>query len=111
MIGDAAFAAMKPSAVIINIGRGPIIDQAAMVRALFSKEKSKGSRPPASSSRSQSRPAIPSSSSPTSSSHPTAPTKTLKTGSSNAMQFFLQQYDRFSNNQPLENIVEKHLGY
>jgi hypothetical protein len=27
------------------------------------------------------------------------------------MRFFLQQYDRFSNHQPLENIVEKHLGY
>ena len=34
MIGDAAFAAMKPNAVVINIGRGPVIDQAALVRAL-----------------------------------------------------------------------------
>ena len=37
MIGDAAFAAMKPNAVVINIGRGPVIDQAALVRALTEK--------------------------------------------------------------------------
>ena len=28
-----------------------------------------------------------------------------------AMRFFIQQYDRFRTGQPLENIVEKHLGY
>ena len=33
-IGEKAFAAMKPTAVIINVGRGPVIDEAAMVRAL-----------------------------------------------------------------------------
>ena len=34
MISDAAFAAMKPTSVFINIGRGPVVDQAALVRAL-----------------------------------------------------------------------------
>ena len=34
MIGEAEFAAMKPDAVIINVGRGPVIDEAAMARAL-----------------------------------------------------------------------------
>ena len=34
-----------------------------------------------------------------------------KTWLRQAMRFFLQQYDRFSTGQPLENIVEKHLGY
>jgi phosphoglycerate dehydrogenase-like enzyme len=29
---------MKPSAIIINVGRGPVIDEAAMVRALRSKQ-------------------------------------------------------------------------
>src|SRR5436305_411152 len=41
MIGDAAFEAMKPEAVVINVGRGPVIDEAAMVRAL-SKGRIKG---------------------------------------------------------------------
>src|SRR5215831_2107225 len=34
MIGEGEIEAMKPSAVIINIGRGPVIDEAALVRAL-----------------------------------------------------------------------------
>src|SRR5207344_776279 len=37
LIGEAEFAAMKPNAVVINIGRGPVIDEAAMVRALTEK--------------------------------------------------------------------------
>src|SRR5579871_1646126 len=31
MINDSAFAAMKPDAVFINIGRGPVVDQAALI--------------------------------------------------------------------------------
>ncbi len=34
MISDPEFAAMKKSAVIINVGRGPVIDEEAMIRAL-----------------------------------------------------------------------------
>lgn len=34
MLSDAAFAAMKPSAIVINVGRGPVIDESALVRAL-----------------------------------------------------------------------------
>src|SRR5205085_7089062 len=37
MIGDQEFAAMKSTAVIVNVGRGPVIDEAAMVRALESR--------------------------------------------------------------------------
>src|ERR1700688_1813485 len=37
LIGEAEFAAMKPEAVVINIGRGPTIDESAMVRALTEK--------------------------------------------------------------------------
>ena len=36
MFSDAEFAAMKPGAVIINVGRGPVIDEPAMIRALES---------------------------------------------------------------------------
>jgi phosphoglycerate dehydrogenase-like enzyme len=34
LIGEARIAVMKPSAVIINVGRGPVIDEAALVSAL-----------------------------------------------------------------------------
>ena len=37
MMGEAEFRAMKPDAVVINLGRGPVIDEAAMVRALTEK--------------------------------------------------------------------------
>jgi phosphoglycerate dehydrogenase-like enzyme len=108
MIGDAAFAAMKPNAVVINIGRGPVIDQAALVRAL-TQGKIKG----AGLDVFEQEP-IPSGDpiykfenvlvSPHCADH-------TKDWLNQAMRFFLQQYDRFRNGQPLENIVEKHLGY
>lgn len=34
MIGEPEFAAMKSTAVVINVGRGPIIDESAMLNAL-----------------------------------------------------------------------------
>ena len=34
MVGESVFAAMKPSAVVMNVGRGPVIDEAALIRAL-----------------------------------------------------------------------------
>jgi phosphoglycerate dehydrogenase-like enzyme len=36
MIGEAQIAAMKPSAVLINVGRGAVVDEPALVRALES---------------------------------------------------------------------------
>ncbi len=37
IISDAEFRAMKPTAYIINIGRGPLVDQEALIRALDKK--------------------------------------------------------------------------
>jgi phosphoglycerate dehydrogenase-like enzyme len=34
MLSRAEFAAMKPSAIVMNVGRGPVIDEAALVEAL-----------------------------------------------------------------------------
>jgi phosphoglycerate dehydrogenase-like enzyme len=36
LLGEAEFASMKPSSVLINVGRGPVIDESALVRALQS---------------------------------------------------------------------------
>jgi len=38
MLGEAEFSVMKPSAIVINVGRGPVIDEAALIRALQEKK-------------------------------------------------------------------------
>jgi phosphoglycerate dehydrogenase-like enzyme len=108
MLSDAEFAVMKPSAVIINVGRGPVVDQAALVRALTEKKiRAAGldvfEREP-----------IPAGDpiwkleniliSPHCADH-------TKDWLDDAMRFFLEQYGRFEKGEPLENIVQKHLGY
>jgi phosphoglycerate dehydrogenase-like enzyme len=108
LIGDAAFAAMKPNAVVINVGRGPVIDQAALVRAL-GEGKIKGAAldvfeqepiPPGDPIYKLENVLI--------SPHCADQTRDWL---DQAMRFFLLQYERFCKGQPLENIVEKHLGY
>jgi phosphoglycerate dehydrogenase-like enzyme len=108
MISDPQFEAMRPNAVIINVGRGPVIDQVAMVRALtekrirgagldvFEKEPIPAGDPIWKLENVLLSP------------HCADHTKDWL---NDAMRFFLKQYDRFSSGQPLENIVEKHLGY
>jgi phosphoglycerate dehydrogenase-like enzyme len=108
MISDAAFAAMKPNAVVINIGRGPVIDQAAIVRALAEKRIrgagldvfEKEPIPPGDPIYTFENVLV----SPHCADH-------TKDWLNQAMRFFLAQYERFCSGQSLENIVEKHLGY
>jgi phosphoglycerate dehydrogenase-like enzyme len=108
MISDSEFAAMRPNAVVINIGRGPVIDQAALVRALTEK-RIKGAgldvfeqEPiPAGDPIYQLENLL---LSPHCADH-------TKDWLDNAMRFFLEQYKRFASGEQLENVVEKHLGY
>jgi phosphoglycerate dehydrogenase-like enzyme len=37
MLSKAEFAVMKPNAIVMNVGRGPVIDEAAMIEALQEK--------------------------------------------------------------------------
>jgi phosphoglycerate dehydrogenase-like enzyme len=99
---------MKPSAVIMNVGRGPVIQEPALVRALeqgwirgaaldvFEVE-------------------------PLPAGHPfyRLPNVLLSPHCADhtpewlndAMKFFLDNFERFQNGQPLRNVVDKSQGY
>lgn len=108
MLSDREFAAMKPTAVVINVGRGPVIDQAAIVRALTSK-RIKGAGldvfeveplPPGDPMYGLENVLL----SPHCADH-------TAEWLNQAMRFFLEQDRRFTNGEPLTNVVNKSLGY
>ena len=108
MISDAEFEAMKPTAVVINVGRGPVIDEAALLRALTAKTI-KG----AALDVFEHEPLPPG--------HPLFKMENVLLSphcadhtadwQDQAMLFFLEQYARFEKGEPLNNIVNKRLGY
>jgi phosphoglycerate dehydrogenase-like enzyme len=108
MIGEPEFAAMKPTAVVINVGRGPVIDEAAMIKAL-SNGRIKGAALDVFDHE------------PLPAGHPFYRLENVLLSPhcadhtpdwlDNAMHFFIEQYERFRNGHPLLNIVDKRLGY
>jgi phosphoglycerate dehydrogenase-like enzyme len=108
LIGEAEFQAMKPNAVVINLGRGPVIDEAAMVRALTEK-RIKGAALDVFDNE------------PLPEGHPFYGLENVLLSphcadhtpdwTDQAMRFFLAQFERFSQGAPLENVVEKAQGY
>jgi phosphoglycerate dehydrogenase-like enzyme len=108
MIGDSAFAAMKPDAVVVNLGRGPVIDEAALVRAL-SEKRIKGAALDVFDRE------------PLPEGHPFYGLQNVLLSPhcadhtpdwmERAMQFFLDQFERFTKREPLLNVVDKKLGY
>jgi phosphoglycerate dehydrogenase-like enzyme len=108
MIAGPELRAMKKTAVVMNVGRGPVIDEAALVRALeegwiqgaaldvFDRE-------------------------PLPAGHPFYRLKNVLLSPhcadhtpewlADAMRFFLQQFERFRNGEPLLNVVDKARGY
>ena len=108
LIGEAEFAVMKNDAVVINVGRGPVIDETALVRAL-TERRIKGAALDVFECE------------PLPQGHPfyyldnvllsphcadhTADWKEA------AMRFFVQQFERFRKGEPLLNVVDKQLGY
>jgi phosphoglycerate dehydrogenase-like enzyme len=108
LIGEAEFAAMKPSAVIINVGRGPVIDEHAMIKAL-SEYKIKGAALDVFDEE------------PLPKGHPFYKLENVLLSPhcadhtpdwlDNAMRFFIAQFERFRRGEPLLNVVDKKLGY
>jgi phosphoglycerate dehydrogenase-like enzyme len=108
MIGAREFAAMKPAAVVINVGRGAVIDEPAMIEALTEK-RILGAALDVFSTE------------PLPAGHPffklenvlLSPHSTDHTRDwlERAMQFFLAQFERFAKGEPLLNVVDKKRGY
>ncbi len=108
MIGEAEFAAMKPEAVIINVGRGPVIQESAMIRALTEK-RIKGAALDVFDHE------------PLPQSHPFYLLENVLLSPhcadhtpdwlDAAMRFFLDNFERYRKGEPLLNVVDKQLGY
>jgi phosphoglycerate dehydrogenase-like enzyme len=108
LIGNAEFTAMKNSAVVINVGRGPTIDEGAMIKAL-SHRRIRGAALDVFDQE------------PLPQGHPfyslenvlLSPHCADRTPDwlDNAMRFFLEQLERFRRGETLLNVVDKALGY
>jgi phosphoglycerate dehydrogenase-like enzyme len=110
MLGAPEFAVMKPSAIIMNVGRGPVIDEAALIQALREK-RLRG----AALDVFEREPLQPE--------HPfwemenvlLSPHNTDRTHDPDwldlAMQCFVENFQRYVAGQPLENVVDKRAGY
>lgn len=110
MIGSAQFAVMKTTAIVINVGRGAVIDQAALISALQSERIAGASLdvfeeeplPPDSPLWAMENVLI--------SAHSTDETEDpspLDLG----MQLFVENLRRYREGQPLLNVVDKQAGY
>ena len=108
MIGAAEIAAMKTSAVIINVGRGAVVDESALIAALES-----GKLRGAALDVFETEPL------PTGHAFYRLQNVLLSPHSADrvpgsrtrAVEFFLRNFEHFRIGEPLENIVDKHAGY
>lgn len=110
MLGEAEFRVMKPSAIVINVGRGPVIDEQALIHAL-QEQRLAG----AALDVFETEPLRPD--------HPfwdmdnvlISPHCTDRTRDPDwldlTMQCFIDNFRRYINGQHLENVVDKKAGY
>jgi phosphoglycerate dehydrogenase-like enzyme len=108
MIAEPEFAAMKPTAAVINVGRGPVIREEALVSAL-SQGRIKGAALDVFDHE------------PLPEGHPFYKLENVLLSPhcadhtpdwlDRAMQFFIEQFERFEKGEPLMNVVDKTLGY
>jgi phosphoglycerate dehydrogenase-like enzyme len=108
MIGAAQIAAMKASAVLINVGRGAVIDEAALIAALEAG-KLRGAALDVFTTE------------PLPAGHPFYGLENVllsphtadrsPESRSGAVQFFIENFERFRKGEPLKNVVDKHAGY
>ncbi len=110
LIADREFEAMKPGAIVVNVGRGPVIDESALIRALVNR------RIAGASLDVFEREPLPHDSplwgmenvliSPHCADRTEDPDWLELT-----MRFFVENFQRYRSGQPLENVVDKRAGY
>jgi phosphoglycerate dehydrogenase-like enzyme len=108
MVGEAEIAAMKPSAVLINVGRGPVVKEAALIDAL-KHQRIRGAALDVFDVE------------PLPAGHPFYALDNVLLSPHSAdhtpgwtdqsMVFFVENFRRFVNGEPLENVVDKQAGY
>jgi len=108
LIADPEFAVMRKNAVVINVGRGPTIDERAMIKAL-SENRIRGVALDVFDQE------------PLPEHHPFYSFENVLLSPhcadhtpdwlDNAMRFFIAQLERFRSGKDLFNIVDKRLGY
>jgi phosphoglycerate dehydrogenase-like enzyme len=108
LIGAPEISAMKKTAVIINVGRGPVINEDALIEAL-TEGRIKGAALDVFNKE------------PLPAGHPFYNLENVLLSPHcadhtaewlfDAMQFFIAQFRRFREHQPLLNVVDKTLGY
>jgi phosphoglycerate dehydrogenase-like enzyme len=110
MLGDRAFRAMKPSAIVINVGRGPVVDEGALIRAL--EERQIGG---AALDVFETEPLAADSPLWDMENVLISPHCTDRTDKPDwldlSMQCFIDNFRRYVNGEPLQNIVDKKAGY
>lgn len=110
IIGEPQFDVMKPTSIVINVGRGPLIDEQALTRALQGK-KIRGAaldvfeqEPLAADSPLWDMPNV-----------LVSPHCTDRTSNPDwldlSMQLFLTNFKHYVAGEPLENVVDKKAGY
>jgi phosphoglycerate dehydrogenase-like enzyme len=110
MVGESVFRAMKPSAIVINVGRGPVVDEAALIRALAEKRLGGAAldvfetEPLAADSPLWDMENV-----------LISPHCTDRTTNPDwldlSMRCFVDNFQRYLKGQPLENVVDKGAGY
>jgi phosphoglycerate dehydrogenase-like enzyme len=108
LIGAAEFAAMQPHTVVINVGRGPVIDESALADALAAN-RIRGAALDVFDTE------------PLPEGHPFYALENVLLSPhcadhtpdwlERAMQFFLEQFERFRKGETLLNVVDKSRGY
>ena len=108
MIGPAQIAKLKPEAIVINVGRGPVVDEPALIEALRER-RIRGAALDVFNVE-----PLPADSpfyqldnvylSPHCADH-------IPSWQDDAAQFFVDNFNRFASGEPLENIVDKKAGY